>query len=548
MAIFEIRDFSFSYPCPDGENGEYRDILKNINLEIDAGDFIAVCGPTGSGKTTFLKCLKPELTPRGKISGSILFRGSNINSLKTEESAVIGFVQQSAEHQTVTDKVWHEVAFGMENLRYSQSLMSRRLAETMSYFGIDSLFERETAELSGGQKQAVALAAITAMNPQVIILDEPTSQLDPVAASEFLTSLRKLNDEFGITVIITEHRLENVIPMCNKLAVMEDGRITAFGEVRETVKKISGNKKVFDSMPGSARLYYLLGCEGEMPLTVREGRRMIDFLIAQKPETAPRLSCEKKENISAGEDPALKIKNLYFRYAKDSPDALNNTNLTVNKGEIMCLLGANGSGKSTLLYAISGLIKPYSGKIEILGKNIKKYAGQSLYNECVALLPQDAQNLFVRNTLREELEEVGAGFDIIPYDLSYAADTRPYDLSGGEIQLAALAKVMASKPKLLLLDEPTKGLDSYAKKTVTEVLMSLKSKGITVLAVTHDVEFAAMCSDRVALLFRGEVTAVDEPHCFFSDNIFYTTSVNKICRGINPMIIRTEDIENAGNQ
>jgi energy-coupling factor transport system ATP-binding protein len=433
----------------------------------------------------------------------------------------------------------------MENLRYSQSLMSRRLAETMGYFGIDTLFDSGTAELSGGQKQAVALAAVTAMNPRVIILDEPTSQLDPVAASEFLTSLKKLNDEFGITVIITEHRAENVIPLCNKLAVMENGTVTAFGEVRDTISKTAGNERIFDSMPGSVRLWYKLGCDGKIPLTVREGRNMISSLPPEKTgvisEYGRAEKTEEKNNSGSGEC-ALKVKNLYFRYTKESPDALRDTSLTVNKGEIMCMLGANGSGKSTLLAAVSGLVTPYSGKIEVFGKNIKKYTGQSLWNECVALLPQDAQCLFVRSTLKEELEEVGASFDIIPYDLSYAAGTHPYDLSGGEIQLAALAKVMASKPKLLLLDEPTKGLDSYAKNTVVQVLRALKDKGITVLAVTHDVEFAAMCSDRVALLFRGEVTAVDEPHGFFADNIFYTTSINKICRDINPFIIRPEDM------
>ena len=542
MALFEIKDFSFSYPCI---NGEYKEVLKSINLEIESGDFIALCGPTGSGKTTLLKCLKPELTPRGKTSGIILFGGHETGELSPDESVKIGFVQQSAEHQTVTDKVWHEVAFGMENLRYSQSLMSRRLAETMGYFGIDTLFDSGTAELSGGQKQAVALAAVTAMNPRVIILDEPTSQLDPVAASEFLTSLKKLNDEFGITVIITEHRAENVIPLCNKLAVMENGTVTAFGEVRDTISKTAGNERIFDSMPGSVRLWYKLGCDGEIPLTVREGRNMISSLPPEKTgvisEYGRAGKTEEKNNSGSGEC-ALKVKNLYFRYTKESPDALRDTSLTVNKGEIMCMLGANGSGKSTLLAAVSGLVTPYSGKIEIFGKNIKKYTGQSLWNECVALLPQDAQCLFVRSTLKEELEEVGADFDIIPYDLSYAAGTHPYDLSGGEIQLAALAKVMASKPKLLLLDEPTKGLDSYAKNTVVQVLRALKDKGITVLAVTHDVEFAAMCSDRVALLFRGEVTAVDEPHGFFADNIFYTTSINKICRDINPFIIRPEDM------
>ncbi len=542
MALFEIKDFGFSYPCI---NGEYKEVLKNISLEIESGDFITLCGPTGSGKTTLLRCLKPELTPKGKTCGHILFGGRTVGELPAEESVKIGFVQQSAEHQTVTDKVWHEVAFGMENLSYSQSLMSRRLAETMSYFGIDNLFDSGTAELSGGQKQAVALAAVTAMNPQVIILDEPTSQLDPVAASEFLTSLKKLNDEFGITVIITEHRAENVIPLCNKLAVMENGCVTAFGDVRETISKTVQKSRVFDSMPGSVKLYYKLGCDGKIPLNVREGRDLISSLQPEKiravAEYGTDEKAEKGSDDGSGEY-ALKIKNLFFRYTKESPDALRGANLSVKKGEIMCMLGANGSGKSTLLSAVSGLILPYSGKIEIFGKNIKKYAGQSLWNECVALLPQDAQCLFVRNTLREELDEAGADFDTIPYDLSYAAETHPYDLSGGEMQLAALAKVMASKPKLLLLDEPTKGLDPLAKKTVIQVLKALKESGVTVLAVTHDVEFAAMCSDRTALLFRGEVTAVDEPHRFFAGNIFYTTSINKICRDINPFIIGLSDI------
>ena len=462
--------------------------------------------------------------------------------MSADEKVKIGFVQQSAEHQTVTDKVWHEIAFGMENLRYSQSLMSRRIAETMSFFGIGSLFDCRTAELSGGQKQAVALAAVTAMNPEVIILDEPTSQLDPVAAAEFLSSLRKLNEEFGITVIITEHRAENVLPLCNKLAFMEGGKITAFGETRDVIERTSGNPVLLGSAPGSVRLYYKLGCKGEIPLTVREGRRMVGSLDSGKKEIIANAG-SKVGSDNPPLSPALRVKNLYFRYSKESPDALSGTDLTVNEGEIMCLLGANGSGKSTLLCAVSGLITPYSGKIEIFGKNIKKYSGQSLYNECVALLPQDAQCLFVRNTLREELLESGADFDTIPYDLSYAADTHPYDLSGGEMQLAALAKVMASKPRLLLLDEPTKGLDSLAKDTVVQVLKALKEKGITILAVTHDVEFAAMCADRVAMLFRGGITAVDEPHGFFADNIFYTTSTNKICRELNPLIIRPEDIK-----
>lgn len=486
--------------------------------------------------------MKPELSPKGERGGEILYDGKNIDSLTPSESVKIGFVCQSAEHQTVTDKVWHEIAFGMENLKFTQSEMSRRIAEISGYFGIDSLFDKNISELSGGQKQTVALASVLAMNPDVIIFDEPTSQLDPVAAGEFLASLKKINDEQGITIIITEHRLENVIPLANKIAVLGGGKITLCGDTRETLRNIGRRDFLFDSLPGSAKLFNILCGEGECPLTVREGREFLEKSgFSDSLGKADRISIPEKEDII--KDPALEIRDVCFRYSKDEPDVLFNTSLTAAKGEILCVLGANGSGKSTLLYAISGLVRPYAGKIEIFGKNIKKYSGQSLYDNCVALLPQNAQSVFVKSTLKEELAEIGAGFDIIPYDLSYATDIHPYDLSGGEMQLAALAKVLASKPRLLLLDEPTKGLDSQAKRTVCEVLKSLKNQGITIIAVTHDVEFAALCADRAAMFFRGAVTAVDEPHRFFAENIFYTTSINRIASPFNPYIITLEDAE-----
>ena len=487
--------------------------------------------------------LKPELSPKGQADGEIFFDGRSIESLTTDESVKIGFVCQSAEHQTVTDKVWHEIAFGMENLRFTQSEMSRKIAEISGYFGIDSLFDKNIAELSGGQKQTVALASALAMNPDVIIFDEPTSQLDPVSAGEFLASLKKINDEQGITIIITEHRLENVIPLGNKIAVLDEGKISLCGETRKVISKIGRKDILFDSLPGSAKLFNLICGEGECPLTVREGRSFLEKSgLSQRMSGFVTDAADKDKKIT---DPALKLRDVCFRYSKDEPDVLFNTSLTVEKGEILCILGANGSGKSTLLYAISGLVRPYAGKIEIFGKNIKKYSGETLYDNCVALLPQNAQSVFVKNTLREELAEVGAGFDIIPYDLSYAADTHPYDLSGGEMQLAALAKALASKPRLLLLDEPTKGLDPRAKRTVCEVLKSLKNQGITIVAVTHDVEFAALCADRAAMFFKGCVTAIDEPHKFFAENIFYTTSINRIAAPFNPYIVTLEDAEKA---
>ncbi len=518
-------------------------ILDGVNLKIERGDFLILCGATGSGKTTLLRLMKPELSPKGERDGEILYNEKSVDLLTPSESIKIGFVCQSAEHQTVTDKVWHEIAFGMENLKFTQSEMSRRIAEISGYFGIDSLFDKNIAELSGGQKQTVALASVLAMNPDVIIFDEPTSQLDPVAAGEFLSSLKKLNDEQGITIIITEHRLENVMPLGNKIAVLENGKIGICGETRDVVKKIGRDDFLFDSLPGSAKLFNLFCGDGECPLTVREGREFLE-----KSGFSARLSSASSADSIPGKnekikDPALEIRDICFRYSKDEPDVLFNTSLTAAKGEILCILGANGSGKSTLLYTVSGLVRPYAGRIEIFGKNIKKYSGQSLYDNCVALLPQNAQSVFVKSTLGDELAEVGADFSIIPYDLSYAAGIHPYDLSGGEMQLAALAKVLASKPRLLLLDEPTKGLDAKAKRTVCEVLKSLKNQGITIIAVTHDVEFAALCADRTAMFFRGNVTTVDEPHRFFAENIFYTTSINRIVSPYNPFIVTVDDAE-----
>lgn len=529
MALFEIKNLCFSYPG----TGE---IIKNISMDIEKGDFITLCGPTGCGKTTLLRLLKPELTPTGIKTGVINYKGEQLNE-QSGKSIEIGFVQQSVDHQIVTDKVWHEVAFGMENAGFSDSLMKRRAAEVMGWFSVDSLFDCKTEELSGGQKQIVSLASVMALNPQVIILDEPTSQLDPVAAASFLTSLKQLNEELGVTVIITEHRLENVIPLSNKLCLIDKGEIIRYGNVKDTVKELLSDDKYVRYMPGSAKLYKLLGMAGECPLNVCEGKKYLNANpLPQKGSYTPEYNEDKTE-------PAVELKNVCFRYDRNSQDVLKETDLTVYKGEILCMLGSNGSGKTTLLRAVSGLVKPYYGKVEINGKNINKYKGQELYNNCLTMLPQNVETVFLYNSLKEELEKSGISFDVIPYDLSYAANTHPYDLSGGEQQLAAIAKALSTNPRILLLDEPTKGLDYNSKQIIAKVLKSLKAKGTTILIVTHDIEFSAMCADRVAMLFRGAVTCCDHPHKFFSDNAFYTTSISKITRDFCDNLITDEDVE-----
>ncbi len=529
MALFEVKNLSFSYP-------ESEPKLSDINLTIEKGDFVLLCGPTGSGKTTLLRLIKPELTPHGSIKGEITYNNKNISELSPEQSASIGFIQQDINYQLVTDKVWHEVAFGMENLGFSQSLMRRRLAETMSYFGIDKLFESSVNNLSGGERQAVSLASVLAMNPEVIILDEPTSQLDPITASEFLTTLAKLNSEFGITVIITEHRMENVLPLCNKICMLDEGKVVECGLTQQVIKSISNNKRLLSLMPDCVRLFSLMNGSGDCPLNVKDGKAF----MSKNPLPEKELSVKKpKEN----NDVAVKLKDVFFRYTKDGADVLNGTCLEAKKGEILCVLGANGSGKTTMLKAISGLVTPYSGKIEILGKNIKKYKGQQLYNNCIAMLPQNVETVFLHSTLKDEFKESGIDFNNLPFDLSYAADTHPYDLSGGEKQLAAIGKVLSANPSVLLLDEPTKGLDLMAKSQICDVLKKLKSKGIAIIMVTHDVEFAALCADRCAMFFRGEAVCSDTPHKFFSENVFYTTSVNKITAESGKCFITVDDVK-----
>jgi len=445
---------------------------------------------------------------------------------------------QRPEQQIVTDKVWHELAFGLENLGVPQDVIRRRVSEIASYFDIEAWFETDVADLSGGQKQLLNLAAIMVMQPRILILDEPTSQLDPIAASDFLTTVQKLNTDMGLTVIIVEHRLQEVVPAASKLLIMEKGRLLHYGKPRQVCSALRGRPDLLTAMPSIVRLFSSFEGEGECPLTISEGRQWISsFGNAKQPvfEKAP-------ENTDPS---ALEMKDVWFRYGRDQRDILRGTDLTVKEGEIFCILGGNGSGKTTCLGAAAGLNKPYSGSVKIFGKDIKEYKNQSLYRNCLTMLPQDVQTIFLRNTVREELADAGESAEDLPYDIDSLMDKHPYDLSGGEQQFVALAKVMASKPRLLLLDEPTKGIDANAASKMVGVLKKLKEGGMTIVIVTHDVELAALAADRCAMFFRGAVSSVGDPRHFFSENSFYTTSVNRLTRGIFKDCITFADAEYA---
>lgn len=546
MAHFEIKNLSFSYPA--SKNGP---ALKEINLSIERGEYIAVCGKSGSGKTTLLKHLKSVLSPHGNVEGEIYFEGKPLEeSDLRQQSAKIGYVMQNPDNQIVTDKVWHELAFGLESLGIDQKTIRLRVAEMASYFGIQGWFHKNVTELSGGQKQLLNLASIMAMQPTVLILDEPTSQLDPIAAADFLNTVRKINLELGTTVIITEHRLEDIFHAADRVVVMEKGSIIAADEPHKIGEFLKAeNNEMFAAMPSPVQIYYGVENDLRCPLTVREGRNWLSNLLKDKEIKVASIE-ERDEENEEPKVPAVTLKEVWFRYEKEAPDVLKGVNLQIPKEKIFAIVGGNGTGKSTTLKSICNICKPYRGQVLIDGKKIDKYKSSELFKGNLAMLPQDPQSLFVKKTVREDLEEmllsgedkkrVEKVADIC--DITELLESHPYDLSGGEQQRAALAKVLLTEPKILLLDEPTKGIDNFFKLKFAEILGRLKEKGVTILMVSHDVEFCAKYADRVGMFFDGSVVTTNTPKLFFSQNSFYTTAANRMSRHIFDNAITNEDV------
>ena len=541
MAHFEIRNLTFSYAAAKG-----RHSLENVSLSIEQGEFLVLCGASGSGKSTLLRQLKAVLTPSGKRSGEVLFHGVPLSQVPDrDQAAKIGFVMQNPDDQIVTDKVWHELAFGLESLGCDQKTMRARVAEMACYFGIQDWFHRDVATLSGGQKQLLNLASIMAMQPEVLILDEPTSQLDPIAASDFLNTVRKINTELGTTVLITEHRLEDIFPYADRAVVMDGGRILADDTPSRVGQLLfARNHPMFTAMPTPVRVFYGAGCGGESPLTVRQGRSWLSREFPEAPEKNTVPAPALPEEV---ENPALVLKELWFRYEKDSPDILRGVSAEVPAGSLYAILGGNGAGKSTTLKAISGICRPYRGKITLFGKPMEKYKSSELFRGCLAMLPQDPKSLFVKKTVREELEEMTKDTSAISEiarlcQIESLLGSHPYDLSGGEQQRAALAKVLLTKPRLLLLDEPTKGIDCFFKETFAKILADLKAQGITIVMVSHDVEFCARYADVVAMFFDGQILTADTPRRFFGANSFYTTAAHRMSRHVFDGAVTAEDV------
>lgn len=541
MEILSIKDLTFSYP--NKENFA----LQNVNLSINSGDFVVVCGQSGSGKTTLLRMLKKEIAPHGEKQGAVYYKGEDVEKLDDKISAQkIGFVFQKPDQQIVTDKVWHELAFGLESLGYDSDYIRLRVGEMANYFGITSLFRKKTTELSGGQKQLMNLASVMAMSPDVIILDEPTSQLDPITANDFITTLKKINDELGLTVIIIEHRLQEVFPIADKVAVMEDGKVICYDTPRNVCEKLS-NHPMSQGFPSAVRIWQKSGSKGECPLTVKEGRNFINLNFSER-KLPLRNTIPNTEDI-------ITLKDVFFRYEKGGNDILSGTNLSIKKGEHFCILGGNGSGKTTTLKILAGLLNPYRGKVIIDNNKMTKKTTADFNRLGVAMLPQNPESVFLKSRVIDDYTELCKikGIEKSDYEdkinsvaeklgIKDLLENHPYDLSGGEIQKCALGKVLISEPKILLLDEPTKGVDAYSKLSLSKILQEIKSDGVTIITVTHDVEFASIVADRCGLFFDGEVLSSLVPQEFFSKNNFYTTASSRISRDKFANAVTVDDV------
>ena len=557
MALLEFKNLSFTYPRQPKDTTEPKPALSGVSLDIRRGEFMVLCGASGCGKSTLLRLLKRELAPEGEKSGEIIFCGKEQSTLSEREAACeIGYVLQNPENQIVTDKVWHELAFGLENMGVPTPVIRRRVAEMACFFGIDDWFRKKTTELSGGQKQLLNLASILSMQPKLLILDEPTSQLDPIAASDFIHTLSKINKELGLTILLTEHRLEEVFPLADRVAVMDQGKLLFVESPRQAgheLKKFDPNHRMLLGLPSAVRIYQGLDAEDvTCPLTVRDGR---NFIEENYNNTITRLEREPEKKEEKDRPIAMRMKDICFRYEKEEPDVLDHVALTLYEGEVVSLLGGNGAGKTTLLSVISGTNRPYYGKIEVFGKRLQKYRGKELYIRKLASLPQNPQTVFLKMTVREDYEELAKVLGCKKSELedkiqavaqqleiTHLLDRHPYDLSGGEQQRAAIGKVLLLEPRLLLLDEPTKGIDAWSKRQLGNLLKDLRGQGITVLMVTHDVEFAAEVSDRCGLFFDHEITSVDTPEEFFCNNNYYTTAANRISRQQYENAITCEEV------
>lgn len=531
MAFLETKNLSFKYSDNSFTLGE-------VSFSLEKGDFCLVVGKTGCGKTTLLKLFKKEITPSGDLKGIVRMDGLD---LKEYDSNKIVYMFQNPSRQIVSDKVYHEIVFGLESRGFKKEIIEAKLAEIVNYLDINDLLNKHTMELSGGEAQLVSLASLLVLDPEVILLDEASSQLDPLTRKKFLEILKRINQDFGITIILVEHNLEEVLKFTDKIVVLDQGEMLYFGLRDDVINFLSSSKEYFAFLPKTLQISKQLDL-GSL-LHLKDVKQALKNKYKNEINFTYEPKVFGKEIIKAGE--------LYYRYSKKEKDVLEKLSLTVYDNEILGLVGGNGVGKTTLLKNLAGIRTFYSGRIEIENKNIRKYKGNSLYKKLVAYLPQDPLTLFIKRTIGEDLEYYVKSLDldkdllnklITKFDLKPLLEMSSYDLSGGELQKCAFTKILLSKPKILFLDEPTKGMDFSLREELKEILVELKAEGATIIIATHDLEFVASVADRVGIMFNGKVLSLTDSHSFFSNNNFYTTIASLAARDLYDKVITVPEL------
>ena len=534
--MIDFDRLSYSYP------GAGEPVLRDVSLDIEEGEFILVMGPSGAGKSTLLRCLN-GLVPHfygGQVAGEVRVTERNPVALGPRGMAdLVGFVLQDPEAQFVVDKVEDELAFALENQGVDPIVMRKRVEESLDQLSIAHLRHRSINTLSGGERQRVAIAAVMTFQPQVLVLDEPTSQLDPQAAEEVLDTLVKLNHDLGLTVILSEHRLERVVQYVDRILYLPgDGRPPVLDEPRTVLEQV-------ELTPPLVTLAKALKWS-PLPLTIKEGRR-----FARRFGASGRV-------VDAGQNPispapvTIAIEGLRFSY--NGHPALQDVTLAVRHGEFVALMGRNGSGKTTLLKQLVGLLRPDRGSVRIEDGDSKRFldtrdtAVEEIIRT-VGYVPQNPNALLFNDTVRQELNFTRRGHGLSDADngellevlsLTAHADRYPRDLSVGERQRVALASILVAGPQILLLDEPTRGLDYQQKEALTAFLLREKASGRTIIMATHDVELVAQCADRVILLGEGQVVVDGPVRQVMSESLVFASQINKLFR--DPALLTVQDV------
>ncbi|HEY5472451.1 MAG TPA: energy-coupling factor transporter ATPase [Candidatus Limnocylindrales bacterium] len=564
IELVEIEGLSYTYP------GRKEPALRDVSLSLTPGEFVLLVGASGSGKSTLCRALN-GLVPHfygGRIGGSVRVAGVDTATAEVRDLArTVGMVFQDPENQMVTDNPVSEIAFGLENIGLERLQMRKRVEEVMASLRLSQLRDKRISELSGGQKQKVALASVLAMHPSVLVLDEPTSQLDPISAEDFLSQVKSLNDELGLVVVLAEHRVERCFHFADRVVVLDGGRAVFAGSPEEMARWSRGHD--WAPLPPVTRLF-LAGSENGVPLTVKQGRARVAVLAAEfgnrsagVPPALPGKPASRNICVaparpdtpaSRGSDPVccIETRDLWHVY-EDGTEALRGVDLSIAQGEFVAVIGENGSGKTTLVRHFNGLLRPSKGKVLVRGADIKDAEVASLAAGC-GMLGQNPNNQLVADTVVSELaatlaavgapaaerermiEETLELLQIAPF-----RDLDPQDLSCGERERVALASVLVHKPPVLVLDEPTRGIDQATKDRLAAYLREYNSLGNTVILVTHDLEFAAECCQRVLLMGSGRILADGDKHAVLTDSLFFTTQYNKCFRGVaDGVVTRSE--------